>query len=328
MSDAPFGVSLPTYAGITVALAEGHALEAVLAEEAVALDAWRAAEPRWKIRLAASAARGDAEFTAFRARTLEAEDALARRIEPLDTELGAWLAFVRAWGHAPEPAAFLEERGLSANDVSRLRRVWDVRFEEQPALALEAARRLARGELGPVPPLHVAAKRLVPFPWSKGRVSHPSWAPAAAGSATLDRDARYLAAHRRAQEAMTPPARAPLASPSAPARLEPARLEPARLEPMRVASSLAPSLDSTSPLLTAVTVEPLPFVTVGAAVPPPSSPPQAPHPNLGATVELGALTDDQLVVATTVNDTAILDASALGDLDAASPFPLPQPPRR
>mgnify|MGYP003353651120 CR=1 FL=1 len=44
MSDAPYGVSLPSYAGVLVALAEGPPLDAVLAQEGLTLDAWQAAE--------------------------------------------------------------------------------------------------------------------------------------------------------------------------------------------------------------------------------------------------------------------------------------------
>lgn len=300
MTDAPFGVSLAVYAGVLVALGEGHDLKAVLDQEQLELDAWRAAEPTWKARLAASSARGGAEFNEFRARTIEAEDTLARRVAPVEEDLGAWLAFAKAWAASPDPAAFLSKHALRAGDVSRLRRGWDERFEAEPALAVKAARLVADGKVGPVPPLRVEPAHLVRFPWSKGYRAAPHEDPTPAAAEGDDRDARYLAAHRRARERM-----------------------------LAVAPRVLPP-DATSPCLPAVVLQPLPFDATEPAGPLPLSAPLAPHPNVGETVEFPALSDADLLVASdpgsgqNIHATAILDAHALVDVGT----PLPFPPRR
>jgi hypothetical protein len=334
MTDAPFGVSLAAYAGITSALGEGHSLEAVLAAEAIALDAWRAAEPAWKVRLAASASRGDAEFTAFRARTFEAEDALARRVAPLDVDLVSWLSFVAAWGSAAEPADFLEQHGLRPSDVSRLRRAWDARFEREPALAVKAARLVAGGQLGPVPTVEADRPRLRPFPWSRRSMAERASSTSDGSDEGRSLDSRYLDAHRRVREAMVG---ASLPAPSPAPRLAPSLAAPWPATPSPapgLAPPVAPLVDATSPFLPAVALEPLPFVAAASslAAPPTSGPPIAAHPDVGETVELAALSDAALFGSPSpghaapeagppnLHATAILDASALGDLDTAVPF--------
>lgn len=337
MGDSPFGVSLAVYAGVVTALAEGHALERILVQEGLAVDAWRAAEPEWKARLAASAVRGDAEFSAFRARAIEAEDVLFRRVTPLADDLSAWLAFVHGWSTAAEPRRFLEERGLGANDIARLRRSWDERFERDRDLAVLAARKLAEGDLGAPPFPRVEPALLRRFPWSQAKDA----APSTPEPTERDLDERHLARHEAARrdaaranphalgssprEPSTTPAPRPWVAPPAPS---------------------APSnlLDATAPMMTALVLDPLPFVAAShTSEPPRPHEPSAPHPNVGETLELGAFTDAMLrgnaasmppasaplsPTEPSIQETAELDARLLGDLDAAAPFALPKPPSR
>lgn len=97
-------------------------------------------------------------------------------------------------------------------------------------------------------------------------------------------------------------------------------------------------------MMTALVLDPLPFVAAShTSEPPRPHEPSAPHPNVGETLELGAFTDAMLrgnaasmppasaplsPTEPSIQETAELDARLLGDLDAAAPFALPKPPSR
>src|SRR6185295_11528642 len=92
-SGDPAEVSLPQFVAIETALAEGFPLRQVLGVESVERDAWSAAEPAWKERLAAPAAQKSGLFQRYEAERAAAEDCLFRRVAPLDEDAGAWVTF-------------------------------------------------------------------------------------------------------------------------------------------------------------------------------------------------------------------------------------------
>jgi hypothetical protein len=116
--------------------------------------------------LAIDGARSGSLFNAYRDKREVAEDCLARKVDPLDEDLAAWLSFLDAWTKSPDPDAMLSRSGLNANDVSRLKRRWAKRMEDDPTLGIEAAKIAAQGRK-PMPTITVAAAMLRPFPWSK-----------------------------------------------------------------------------------------------------------------------------------------------------------------
>jgi hypothetical protein len=162
----PSEVTLEQYAGVTAALADGFPLGAILDNEGLAPHAWRAAEIAWKARVARDGAGGPL-FTEMCTKRGVAEDCLARGVAPLDADLGAWLAFLRAFGEHRAPFDLLAGAGLGMNDVSRLQRRWARRMAEDAELRKQAAD-LARKGAGPLPALRVEPPVLRPFPWSRG----------------------------------------------------------------------------------------------------------------------------------------------------------------
>lgn len=66
-----------------------------------------------------------------------------RRIEPLESDPGAWLDFFRGWTSAPDPRAKLAELGLVPADVMRLQAHWSAQMALDAGLLRLAAERLA-----------------------------------------------------------------------------------------------------------------------------------------------------------------------------------------
>ena len=181
------GVTLEQHAGVAAALSEGFALAQILATEQLDAAGWRGADVAWKQRLAQDGAAGGSTFTAYRVKLEEAEDALSRSVTPLDDDLEAWLGFLHTWSSNPDPVGMLKKLGLGTNDVSRLRRRWSKRLDDNSKLALEAAKIAARGPK-PLPAISVAPSKLLPFPWSKrAGAARPSVQPSGgAGVAPVD----------------------------------------------------------------------------------------------------------------------------------------------
>lgn len=66
-----------------------------------------------------------------------------RRIEPLESDLSAWLDFLRHWISAPDPRSKLAEFGLEPADVMRLQAHWSAQMARDAGLFRLAAERLA-----------------------------------------------------------------------------------------------------------------------------------------------------------------------------------------
>ncbi len=161
-----FGVSLEQYAGVVAALDEPFTLDAILGSEGLTAVAWARAERAWKVRIAKGGADGPL-LAELRAKRAVAEDCLVRKVGPVDTELGAWLGFLRAYGESASPLEGLRALGLGLNDLSRLQRAWSRRMEADASLQKQAAELRARG-VEPLPALRIEPVVLKPFPWSRG----------------------------------------------------------------------------------------------------------------------------------------------------------------
>lgn len=174
------GVRLETYAGIVTALAEGIALEDVLAQENVDPEVYGDAEFELRNRMAQDAALMDA----FRQHCATAEDALSRKVTPLDDDASAWVGFNAAMTASGDALAFLSAAGLNANDLSRLQRRWRKRAETSK----ETKQALSDAAKKPAPaPAKIDAEpvTLKRFPWSPGAAPAPAQAasPAAVAAA-------------------------------------------------------------------------------------------------------------------------------------------------
>ena len=190
MSPAGGDLTVEQYAGISAAIADGYPLDAVLANEGMALGAWPDADIAWKQRLVAD----PTAFESYRARLGEAEDWLGRKVTPLDEDLGAWLGFLGAYAAHAAPFDLLVGLGLGLSDLGRLQRRWSKRLAEDQELARQAAE-LAKSKPSAVPRVSAAKGVLTPFPWSKKGAPLKA-APAQEKSAGADEDfdlAQYAA---------------------------------------------------------------------------------------------------------------------------------------
>ena len=68
----------------------------------------------------------------------DAQD-VVRALPPLDTDMRAFFAFFGAFSEAPDPLAFLADRGLAEGDIFHLLGLWQTR---RSAWAIEAGRRV------------------------------------------------------------------------------------------------------------------------------------------------------------------------------------------
>jgi hypothetical protein len=139
------GLSLRPYAAVYAAVGEGFPLQMVLEHAGIPPEAWAPIDEAWSDALA-----DEAVVVAFDRALDELRATYRRPIPPLDDDLAAWIRFSRAWQAAPEPAAFLRQRGLEANDMLRLHRSWTLRLADDPALRARAATLAAEKE--PAPP--------------------------------------------------------------------------------------------------------------------------------------------------------------------------------
>jgi len=147
------GVSLQQYATVVAARGDGLPLEATLAFAGVAPEGWAAAERLWRRRLLQDLAH-DARMTEalefFRGQALLR---WPRPLSPIDSDVQSWLDFERAYMLAVDDRAFLDERGMTRNDIVRLQVLWRTKLEddEQRAAAIASLSEPA-GEVPDVAP--------------------------------------------------------------------------------------------------------------------------------------------------------------------------------
>jgi hypothetical protein len=130
------GVSLAKYAAVNAAMKEGFALAEVLTVEGLDEPAWKEADAGLKVKLT----REPAALSSYMEELAAAEDWLSRRVTPLEDHPEAWVAFLHAVGTSADSLALFEGNGLGVNDLSRLRRRWARRIEEDPALEKKLAK--------------------------------------------------------------------------------------------------------------------------------------------------------------------------------------------
>jgi hypothetical protein len=307
----PPRLSVEQYAGIRAALAEGHPLEQVLAQEGV--PAWR--WPELDLALAEELTHDARAFARYAEKLGEAEDVLERKVAPLDDDLAAWTGFVSALAAAGP--SLLDDHGLRPSDLARLQRRWQRRFADDEGLR-ERAAELAKSPARPPAAIDAGAAELRPFPWTPGAEAAQAGSrlePLAFLAATKraspgsDRRAPPLpfsgsrppppgnlalepspelgdtapADRGRAPSRATPfepeigvPAAPVAAPPPAPRRVEPPR---APLEPEQALAATASARTPSSPAL--------PFAGARPA-PPRAASALEPHPALGQTAPLGA----------------------------------------
>jgi hypothetical protein len=154
------GVTLQQFAGVLAAVGEGISLEEVLSQERIDREAWPQAERAWRAAIAGS---HSLQIELVQKKRV-AEDALSRRVEPIDADPGAWVGLLGALATAEDPSALVERLGITMNDVARIGRSWRRKCESDA----EVAKKLE--ELAPdaKPPANVKAAplELRPFPWS------------------------------------------------------------------------------------------------------------------------------------------------------------------
>lgn len=157
------GITLTEYAAVQAGLGEGFVLDEVLANERIDAMRWQRAELPWVERLGQAHADDELDLLrAFEERLAGAQQRYERRIEPLQSELGSWLSFVRLLAAQEAPLTFTAEHGLTSMDVIRLHRHWSHRLQDEPRLQRTAIVLLEQ-EPQPVPPLEQEPRRLPEF---------------------------------------------------------------------------------------------------------------------------------------------------------------------
>jgi hypothetical protein len=123
-------VPLLQFAAVVAAVGEQVALPVVLELEGLTAALWREASAAWRERMAAE----PAVQRLYLEELALAEDRLGRAVKPLDDHFDAWLGLHALWRSHAEPALLLDELGLRAADMARLRRKWTARAAPSPKL--------------------------------------------------------------------------------------------------------------------------------------------------------------------------------------------------
>lgn len=160
MSEPLFPLSV--YAAVTAALGEGYTLAEALEHQGLSEDEWDAGEEEWVDRLDDSAESDLALFDELE-RELAAQRArFARKIAPLDEDLGAYLVFQRHFSTAERPATWLAQQGLFLGDWVRLQELWADRLSKDPEVRARTGVLLASAEAAPLPELQLEPRKRPP----------------------------------------------------------------------------------------------------------------------------------------------------------------------
>ena len=126
-------VSLSKFAAVRAALSDGFSVSESLEASSVSEGSWRESLAHYNGTLLSD----DEELAAFEVAFEDAQDNLARDVDPLSDDLSSWVGF----GLKAEDVGFqavCEEYGLTAGDIGRLSRQWRKRLDDDEALADEA----------------------------------------------------------------------------------------------------------------------------------------------------------------------------------------------
>jgi hypothetical protein len=175
-------IPLGLYATVITAFGAGIPRDSVLRAAGLADDEWELESAAWARTLAARIEADPASLESHDAAILAARERLSRVVEPLDTDVSAWLTFQSAWVSASEPSAFLRSRGLTTLDMLRVSARWAARFAKDEPLRMAALACMERPG-GPVPEIRVG-----PWPlesafaglWSREEVPPVQLPPSAA----------------------------------------------------------------------------------------------------------------------------------------------------
>lgn len=184
------GISLPQYAAVKAAQAEGFSEKEVLDVEGIDPRRWARADPSWKLRLVDD----PSVFAAYEVELAAAEDWLDREVSPLGEDVESWARFLSAF--AAKGAELLSANDLRLSDVSRLRRRWTRRIEQDPRVE-ERITELRNTPAAP-PAIQASPAVLRPSRYARGRVEPAAAAAFAANgqtepALTLDRYAALCA---------------------------------------------------------------------------------------------------------------------------------------
>jgi len=134
MSGAESALTLEEYAAVHAGQSSGYDLVEVLHDQSIASTVWDAGEAPWRDAIAADMV-GEGALGAQYDRCLRRAYArYARRVEPLENDLEAWLSFFGKWSTHPRQHTILARVGLQAMDVLRLHEHWSSRFDEDADL--------------------------------------------------------------------------------------------------------------------------------------------------------------------------------------------------
>jgi hypothetical protein len=136
---------------VYAAVAEGFPLEIVLENAKIPAEAWQEIDGAWAEALAADLDEGGTLGAELDRALLEMQERYRRPIPPLDEDVEAWARFVRAWSSAPDPGAFLKQRGLEPNDLLRLHRRWSRELEADPPKRARVLAILAKDDVAAPP---------------------------------------------------------------------------------------------------------------------------------------------------------------------------------
>ncbi|MDI1448431.1 hypothetical protein [Polyangium sp. 6x1] len=168
------GVPLPQLAHVAAARAEGFSLEEILAVEGLAAEELRAADVACKEMLC-NPNGGPRLFAAYASAQKQAEERLARRVQPLDEDLGAWVHFLAMYAASDNPLSMLQDLGLTLPDLARLGRTWKQRIEADRELARCAEKLTRAGDRKvALPALRVEPPKLVSSPHARPKPVPPS----------------------------------------------------------------------------------------------------------------------------------------------------------
>lgn len=175
------GLELEQFAGVVVAVEVGVPLGEVLQQEQIDPANWPAAERAWRETIADRAEL----HVEYMKKRRQAEDALARTVEPLEEDVSAWVGLLGALAVADEPDQVVQTLGITMTDVGRLGRHWKRKAEKDTKLATQMSE-LAGKAVAPSK-VTVGAVVLKPFPWSpQGLVAKEAAGPSARAEAPTD----------------------------------------------------------------------------------------------------------------------------------------------
>lgn len=206
------GLTLEQYTGVATALAEQIQLGQVLAQEQIADADWPDAERAWRQAIAESQ---DLQMQHIQKRRV-AEDCLARKTEPLESDPAAWTGLLSALSMSDDPDKLTTSLGITMADVGRLGRLWKQKVAADPELG-KKMQELAPTAKAPTK-IDVGPATLKPFPWTPAKpiVEQPAPAKRDPLSVVPDAPVGEVQRHLASFQLSPVPAAAPLAASPSP----------------------------------------------------------------------------------------------------------------